>query len=83
MAQTAQGLCFDLADAFPLHSRVLLRKVIAAKGVTVDGETTKVAYRLRAGQKVTVALPHGNCSQRAEAIRRVAVDIVNMMEQPW
>ncbi|MBW3600743.1 MAG: RluA family pseudouridine synthase, partial [Planctomycetes bacterium] len=46
-----------LAEQFPLYSRVMLRKVIAAGGVTVDGERTKVAYRLREGQKIAVSLP--------------------------
>jgi 23S rRNA pseudouridine1911/1915/1917 synthase len=46
-----------LAQRFPLYSRVMLRNVIAAGGVTVNGERTKVAYRLRAGQKVVATLP--------------------------
>jgi 23S rRNA pseudouridine1911/1915/1917 synthase len=52
-----QRLDTFLADKFPLYSRVLLRKVIAAGGVGVDGRQPKVAYKLRAGQKVTISLP--------------------------
>lgn len=46
-----------LAAQFPRYSRVQLRKVISAVGVTVDGARTKVAYRLRAGQRVSIMLP--------------------------
>jgi 23S rRNA pseudouridine1911/1915/1917 synthase len=46
-----------LAEKFPLYSRVLLRKIIAARGVLVDGQPTKVAYRLRPGQTIAATLP--------------------------
>lgn len=46
-----------LARHFPKHSRMQLRKVIGAGGVTVDGSGCKVAYRLRSGQRVTIFLP--------------------------
>jgi 23S rRNA pseudouridine1911/1915/1917 synthase len=46
-----------LAQQFPSYSRVLLRKVINAAGVRVDGKRVKAAYRLRAGQTITIELP--------------------------
>lgn len=46
-----------LAQQFPAYSRVLLRRVINAKGVQVDGHRTKAAHRLRAGERVCVRLP--------------------------
>jgi 23S rRNA pseudouridine1911/1915/1917 synthase len=46
-----------LSERFPQCSRMQWRRVIDAGGATVDGQLTKVAYRLRAGQRVKVALP--------------------------
>ena len=46
-----------LAAQFPTYSRVLLRKVINAAGVKVDGARVKAAHRLRAGQRVSIVLP--------------------------
>jgi 23S rRNA pseudouridine1911/1915/1917 synthase len=46
-----------LATHFPDYSRVHLRRVITAGGVTVDNRGGKPAYRLHAGQLVTVVLP--------------------------
>ncbi len=46
-----------LAQQFPTYSRVLLRKVINAAGVHVDGNRVKAAYRLRAGERITIELP--------------------------
>lgn len=46
-----------LARQFPAYSRVLLRKVINAAAVQVDGRRAKAALKLRAGQRVTIALP--------------------------
>jgi 23S rRNA pseudouridine1911/1915/1917 synthase len=46
-----------LAAQFPRFSRVWLRKVINAVGVTVDEARVKAAYRLRAGQRVVITLP--------------------------
>jgi 23S rRNA pseudouridine1911/1915/1917 synthase len=55
--QSGARLDAFLAAHFPLHSRVQLRRVISAGGVQVDGERTKVAYRLRPGQRITIMLP--------------------------
>jgi 23S rRNA pseudouridine1911/1915/1917 synthase len=46
-----------LARELPRYSRVQLRKVIGLGCVKVDGEGCKVAYRLKAGQKVTIVVP--------------------------
>jgi 23S rRNA pseudouridine1911/1915/1917 synthase len=46
-----------LAEQFPQHSRVRLRRAITDGGVQVDGRGAKPAYRLRAGQCVSVTLP--------------------------
>lgn len=46
-----------LAKSLPRHSRMQLRRVIGAGGVKVDGQGTKVAYRLSEGEKVSVVLP--------------------------
>ena len=42
---------------FPDYSRVHLRRVIGAERVAVDGQHTKAAHRLRAGQQITLTLP--------------------------
>jgi 23S rRNA pseudouridine1911/1915/1917 synthase len=46
-----------LARHFQRHSRMQLRRIIDAGGVLVDARRTKVAYRLEAGQSVTIVLP--------------------------
>lgn len=46
-----------LASQLPQYSRVHLRRVINAAAVQVDGKRTKAAYRLAAGQSVTLVLP--------------------------
>ncbi|HEX3727758.1 MAG TPA: RluA family pseudouridine synthase [Pirellulales bacterium] len=46
-----------LAQQLPEYSRVLLRKVINAEPVTVDGRRVKAAHHLREGQTVCVRLP--------------------------
>jgi 23S rRNA pseudouridine1911/1915/1917 synthase len=46
-----------LAEQFPRYSRVRLRQVINAAAVLVDGKRTKAAYRLRAGQRISIVLP--------------------------
>lgn len=46
-----------LACKFPEYSRMHLRRVITAGGVTVDGRGGKPSYRLNAGQRVVVVLP--------------------------
>lgn len=46
-----------LAQQFPRYSRVMLRKVINAAGVKVDGVRVKAAYRLQGGQTISIVLP--------------------------
>ena len=46
-----------LAERFPQFSRAHLRRVIDAGGVTVDGRTAKVAYKLKPGQKILFQPP--------------------------
>jgi 23S rRNA pseudouridine1911/1915/1917 synthase len=59
VAEEQEGKRLDvlLAEQFMQFSRVHLRRVIDAGGVTVDGRAAKVAYRLKAGQKVHFLLP--------------------------
>jgi 23S rRNA pseudouridine1911/1915/1917 synthase len=63
-ASTDAGLRLDvfLARSLPKHSRVQLRKVIGAGGVKVNGQGTKVAYKLSAGDLVSVVLPPMNAA---------------------
>ena len=49
-----------LARALPKYSRVQLRKVIGAGGVTVNKQGTKVAYKLDAGDRIRIVLPPMN-----------------------
>jgi 23S rRNA pseudouridine1911/1915/1917 synthase len=55
--QAGQRLDRFLAAHLTRYTRVQLRRAICAEGVTVDGKRTKVAYRLKAGQRVEVVLP--------------------------
>jgi 23S rRNA pseudouridine1911/1915/1917 synthase len=57
-----QRLDAFLAHALPKHSRVQLRKVIGAGGVKVNGQGTKVAYRLSAGDQIAIVLPPMNAA---------------------
>ena len=57
-----QRLDVFLAHSLPKYSRVQLRRVIGAGGVLVNGQGTKVAYRLAAGDQVTVVLPPMNAA---------------------
>ncbi len=56
-AEAGHRLDAFLASRFPDYSRVHLRRVISAGGVQVDDRGGKPAYRLKAGQRVSVALP--------------------------
>ena len=46
-----------LARCFPSYSRAQVRRMIEAGGVNVDGKRRKVAYHVRAGERLSVALP--------------------------
>lgn len=52
-----QRLDAFLAHELSKYSRVQLRKVIGAGGVKVNGQGTKVAYRLSAGDQIEIVLP--------------------------
>jgi 23S rRNA pseudouridine1911/1915/1917 synthase len=60
LVQTAQSgwrLDVFLAHYFTDYSRVHLRRVITAGGVSIDGRGGKPAYRLIPGQRVRIVLP--------------------------
>jgi 23S rRNA pseudouridine1911/1915/1917 synthase len=57
-----QRLDAFLAHELPKHSRVQLRKVIGAGGVKVNGQGTKVAHRLAAGDRIVLVLPRMNAA---------------------
>jgi 23S rRNA pseudouridine1911/1915/1917 synthase len=46
-----------LAQQFSSYSRVMLRKIINAAGVQVDGNRVKAAHKLQAGERITISLP--------------------------
>ena len=56
-AEAGHRLDAFLASHFPDYSRVHLRRVISAGGVKVDDRGGKPAYRLKAGQRVSIVLP--------------------------
>jgi 23S rRNA pseudouridine1911/1915/1917 synthase len=55
-----QRLDAFLAHELSKYSRVQLRKVIGAGGVKVNGQGTKVAHRLTAGDRIEIVLPPMN-----------------------
>jgi 23S rRNA pseudouridine1911/1915/1917 synthase len=55
--QAGARLDWFLARQFSDYSRVLLRKIINAAGVKVDGNRVKAAYRLHPGERITIVLP--------------------------
>ena len=61
---TAAGQRLDayLAHTLPKFSRVQFRKVIGAGGVRVNGQGTKVAHRLSAGDRIQLVLPPMNAA---------------------
>jgi 23S rRNA pseudouridine1911/1915/1917 synthase len=59
-AAAGQRLDAFLAHELPKYSRVQLRKVIGSGGVKVNGQGTKVAHRLSAGDRISLALPPMN-----------------------
>jgi 23S rRNA pseudouridine1911/1915/1917 synthase len=56
-AEAGHRLDAFLAAHFSDYSRVHLRQVISAGGVVIDGRGGKPAYRLKAGQHVSIVLP--------------------------
>jgi len=56
-AEAGRRLDVFLAGRCPTHSRVQLRRAITDGAVLVDGQHAKPAYRLNAGQRVTLVVP--------------------------
>ena len=56
-SQAGARLDWFLAQQFSGCSRVLLRKVINAAGVTVDGKRVKAAHRLHGGERISIVMP--------------------------
>ncbi len=56
-SEEGQRLDVFLVRHLAKYSRAHLRRVISARGVTIDGRGAKPAYRLRAGQRVRVMPP--------------------------
>ena len=56
-AEAGHRLDAFLASHFPQYSRVHLRRAVSAGGAKVDGRGGKPAYRLKAGQRVSIVLP--------------------------
>ncbi len=56
-ADVGKRLDVFLAERFPYHSRMNLRRAIHAGGARVDGREVRSAFKLRIGQRVTVWLP--------------------------
>ncbi len=63
-----------LARHCSTHSRVQLRRAISAGGVLVDGQRTKPAYRLNAGQQVVLVVP--DLPRTVPAPEPIALDVL-------
>ena len=53
---SASGWISILAQQFPTHSRVQLRRAVNAATIEVDGQRAKAAHRLRLGERISVRL---------------------------
>ena len=63
-----------LAQRFPSRSRVQLRRAISEGGVLVNGQRPKPAFRLVAGQRVSLMLP--DLPRTAPAPEAVSLEIL-------
>ena len=78
-AEQGQRLDVFLANKLTSLSRVRIHEAIQAKGVLVDGQRVKVAYRLHSGQRIQVTIPP---SQRKSPIPEpIPLDI--LYEDDW
>ena len=78
--QSGWRLDVFLASHFPAYSRVHLRRVITAGGVTIDRcQGGKPAYRLHPGQRVVVVLP----AIPREAPQPEAIPLEILYEDDW
>lgn len=68
-----------LASHLPDYSRVHLRRVISAGGVKVDSRGGKPAYRLKAGQHVSIVLPE--IPREAPRPENIPLDVLYEDEQ--
>lgn len=55
--EVGKRLDIFLADRFPRHSRMSLRRAIHAGGALVNGKTVRSAFKVRLGHEVSVRLP--------------------------
>jgi 23S rRNA pseudouridine1911/1915/1917 synthase len=55
--QAGVRLDYYLAQQFPAYSRVLLRRVINAAAVLINGKRNKASYHVRPGDKISIWLP--------------------------
>jgi len=72
-------LDFYLAQQFPTHSRVQLRKAVNAATIEVDGERAKAAHRLKLGERISVRLPP--IEREAPQPENIPLDI--LFEDEW
>jgi 23S rRNA pseudouridine1911/1915/1917 synthase len=72
-------LDFYLAQQFPTYSRVLLRRVINAAGVQVNGKRTKASYHVRPGDRIEIVLPE----LEREGPRPEAIPLEILYEDAW
>lgn len=56
-AEAGKRLDALLAERYPYHSRMNLRRAVHAGGTQVDGRSVRAAFRVRPGQRVLVRLP--------------------------
>jgi 23S rRNA pseudouridine1911/1915/1917 synthase len=73
-AEAGARLDAFLAAKYLDRSRVQLRRIISAGAVSVDGQRAKPAYRLNAGQRVTLRLP--DLPRDTPAPEAMALDIL-------
>jgi 23S rRNA pseudouridine1911/1915/1917 synthase len=81
VAPSEAGWRLDAFLAFHLtnHSRVVLRRAICAGTVQVDGRRTKPAYRLMAGQRITLSVPE----TLRECPRPEAIPLEILYQDDW
>lgn len=74
-----QRLDLFLAERFPTHSRVQLRRAVNAATIEVDGRRAKAAHRLRLGERIRVRLPP--IPREAPQPENIPLDI--LFEDEW
>jgi 23S rRNA pseudouridine1911/1915/1917 synthase len=81
VGEESVGLRLDLylAQQFPTHSRVQLRKAVNAATIEVDGQRAKAAHRLKLGERISVRLPP--IEREAPRPENIPLDI--LYEDEW